>query len=84
VPPVGWKPTPKLKFTHQTFQVLQLNQIVDELLANQTGVAKPFWPFDLRHVTQEYILDFPDGVHTGNMGRTIYAQMLAYYIKMLT
>lgn len=65
-------------------QVLQLNQIVDDLLANQTNLERPFWPFDLRHATQEYVYDFPDSVHTGSMGRTIYGQLLMYYIKMLT
>lgn len=67
-------------------QVLQLNQIADEILASEqnTERTKPFWPFDIRHAMQEYVLDFQDSVHTGSTGRTIYAQMLAYYIKMLT
>lgn len=67
-------------------KVLQLNQVVDELLANQDlkSNKKPWWPFDIRHVMQEYVLDFQDSVHTGSLGRTLYAQMLAYYIKMLT
>lgn len=87
-------------------KVLQLNQIIDDLLANQSlyledheadedersekrakssaTPRKPWWPFDIRHAMQEYVADFQDGVHTGGSGRTIYAQMLAYYIKMLT
>jgi len=66
-------------------KVIQLNQVVLDILENQGKYLKPskyaFLPFNIRHVTQEYIGDFGDAIHLRETGLTLYTQMLFYYLK---
>lgn len=73
--PEGTQPFPRIPYAIN--KGTQLNAITSEVLT-EMGIGK----FDLKSVLSGYMDDYESSVHFGQIGRTLYAQMLMYYLKM--